>query len=266
MADEQLTAEKMTEIALSMNAMAELYGLVSATDAFAIYKDWYGEGVSLEEFAGTVWSAAQSGRFAFRIWEASDCDYIVHSTLSDETEHFTIGDAHHYSMAEYRLHLLEQQSIIPRKRFSNEPATKGVLNWKMEQEPVRQLEAQLMLGVPEDVDARFFAQQIIRELLCVSLVAYDQAAAAKLLTMHGMIRHNRLEDPTMPMIARTMDTVPCWEYCGWSPAEHRNGQDGSGSMGFTAPISAQDKVGRNDPCPCGSGKKYKNCCGASKED
>ena len=22
------------------------------------------------------------------------------------------------------------------------------------------------------------------------------------------------------------------------------------------------KVGRNDPCPCGSGKKYKNCCGA----
>ena len=23
----------------------------------------------------------------------------------------------------------------------------------------------------------------------------------------------------------------------------------------------EPKVGRNDPCPCGSGKKYKNCCG-----
>ncbi len=23
----------------------------------------------------------------------------------------------------------------------------------------------------------------------------------------------------------------------------------------------ENKVGRNDPCPCGSGKKYKNCCG-----
>ncbi|MDO4531681.1 MAG: SEC-C metal-binding domain-containing protein, partial [Bacillota bacterium] len=22
-----------------------------------------------------------------------------------------------------------------------------------------------------------------------------------------------------------------------------------------------EKVGRNDPCPCGSGKKYKQCCG-----
>jgi preprotein translocase subunit SecA len=26
---------------------------------------------------------------------------------------------------------------------------------------------------------------------------------------------------------------------------------------------SQPKVGRNDPCPCGSGKKYKRCCGAS---
>ncbi|MBO5312724.1 MAG: preprotein translocase subunit SecA [Clostridia bacterium] len=25
-----------------------------------------------------------------------------------------------------------------------------------------------------------------------------------------------------------------------------------------------DKIGRNEPCPCGSGKKYKKCCGASK--
>lgn len=29
-----------------------------------------------------------------------------------------------------------------------------------------------------------------------------------------------------------------------------------------APVrSAQPKVGRNEPCPCGSGKKFKQCCG-----
>lgn len=27
-------------------------------------------------------------------------------------------------------------------------------------------------------------------------------------------------------------------------------------------VREADKVGRNDPCPCGSGKKYKKCCGA----
>jgi uncharacterized protein YecA (UPF0149 family) len=27
-------------------------------------------------------------------------------------------------------------------------------------------------------------------------------------------------------------------------------------------VIKEDKIGRNDPCPCGSGKKYKKCCGA----
>ncbi|MDE2849895.1 MAG: SEC-C metal-binding domain-containing protein [Acidobacteriota bacterium] len=27
-------------------------------------------------------------------------------------------------------------------------------------------------------------------------------------------------------------------------------------------VRSQAKVGRNAPCPCGSGKKYKKCCGA----
>ncbi len=34
-----------------------------------------------------------------------------------------------------------------------------------------------------------------------------------------------------------------------------------GAAQHTQPIKADKKVGRNDPCPCGSGKKYKNCCG-----
>jgi preprotein translocase subunit SecA len=34
----------------------------------------------------------------------------------------------------------------------------------------------------------------------------------------------------------------------------------AGSIDKPAPLS-HPKVGRNDPCPCGSGKKYKKCCG-----
>jgi preprotein translocase subunit SecA len=32
--------------------------------------------------------------------------------------------------------------------------------------------------------------------------------------------------------------------------------------GKPKPVKVGQKVGRNDPCPCGSGKKYKKCCGA----
>jgi predicted aspartyl protease len=31
---------------------------------------------------------------------------------------------------------------------------------------------------------------------------------------------------------------------------------------YLEPIRNENKVGRNDPCPCGSGKKYKKCCGS----
>ncbi|MGI6192795.1 MAG: SEC-C metal-binding domain-containing protein, partial [Christensenellales bacterium] len=31
------------------------------------------------------------------------------------------------------------------------------------------------------------------------------------------------------------------------------------------PVRVEKKAGRNDPCPCGSGKKYKNCCGKNAE-
>jgi preprotein translocase subunit SecA len=39
------------------------------------------------------------------------------------------------------------------------------------------------------------------------------------------------------------------------------GQDQVAEAKARPEIREQPKVGRNDPCPCGSGKKYKYCCG-----
>ena len=41
----------------------------------------------------------------------------------------------------------------------------------------------------------------------------------------------------------------------------RAGQRDTRERQVTQPIHAEKTVGRNDQCPCGSGKKYKNCCG-----
>jgi len=38
---------------------------------------------------------------------------------------------------------------------------------------------------------------------------------------------------------------------------------GAGDMQVQQVVRSGEKVGRNDPCPCGSGKKYKKCCGAN---
>jgi preprotein translocase subunit SecA len=38
--------------------------------------------------------------------------------------------------------------------------------------------------------------------------------------------------------------------------------DAEGGVSIDLPVRRSiPKVGRNEPCPCGSGKKYKNCCG-----
>ncbi len=41
----------------------------------------------------------------------------------------------------------------------------------------------------------------------------------------------------------------------------RAGQRDTRERQVTQPVHAEKTVGRNEPCPCGSGKKYKNCCG-----
>lgn len=47
------------------------------------------------------------------------------------------------------------------------------------------------------------------------------------------------------------------------PGENANraASAGASPQHRPSPAKAGPKVGRNDPCPCGSGKKYKNCCG-----
>ncbi|MGE4588599.1 MAG: preprotein translocase subunit SecA [Acidaminococcaceae bacterium] len=43
-----------------------------------------------------------------------------------------------------------------------------------------------------------------------------------------------------------------------------NNPSGDSEADVKKPIVKGETIGRNDPCPCGSGKKYKNCCGSEK--
>lgn len=51
------------------------------------------------------------------------------------------------------------------------------------------------------------------------------------------------------------------EIIGQLPAMMQDLLEGFTGRGRTQPVRVT-KVGRNDPCPCGSGKKFKKCCGA----
>ena len=53
-----------------------------------------------------------------------------------------------------------------------------------------------------------------------------------------------------------------WHYIiGFEPDKPEDISDLEKMLNPTKPAII-DKIGRNDPCPCGSGRKYKQCCGA----
>ena len=41
---------------------------------------------------------------------------------------------------------------------------------------------------------------------------------------------------------------------------------GDGTLEKKPVVNKKKKIGRNDPCPCGSGKKYKKCCGMNENN
>ncbi len=67
--------------------------------------------------------------------------------------------------------------------------------------------------------------------------------------------------------ARLKEVASIFEKSGWKykiklePDKPENISDLEILLNPQKPKIAEKKVRRNEPCPCGSGKKYKKCCG-----
>ena len=61
----------------------------------------------------------------------------------------------------------------------------------------------------------------------------------------------------LPLLSQAIITSTYNTYAKIASSKNMTGKDGA--LNRTV-VNAEPKVGRNDPCPCGSGKKYKNCC------
>jgi uncharacterized protein YecA (UPF0149 family) len=84
-------------------------------------------------------------------------------------------------------------------------------------------------------------------------------------------KHRKLTNEVIGLYSNYQNSLPRWDLKGHSPTEafemgiklpeekkYRQEDFISSNGSFD---NASPKIGRNSPCPCGSGKKYKNCCG-----
>lgn len=65
----------------------------------------------------------------------------------------------------------------------------------------------------------------------------------------------------MSLIMQAKNNTRIWENNGYTPSELHEIRRERDKNVIDLPLVQRQKVGRNDPCPCGSGKKYKKCCG-----
>lgn len=68
-----------------------------------------------------------------------------------------------------------------------------------------------------------------------------------------------VKDPHYIFISDTSNELSRW-LCLQEPEKPMKSSDRKDDTWTPAPPRSEIKVGRNDPCPCGSGKKYKKCC------
>jgi uncharacterized protein YecA (UPF0149 family) len=74
------------------------------------------------------------------------------------------------------------------------------------------------------------------------------------------IAYERLYKKMVDYKAEALYTLPEWDdiYTAEQRKQFYTEQKKSHTV-----VRNEAKIGRNDPCPCGSGKKYKKCCGAA---
>lgn len=87
----------------------------------------------------------------------------------------------------------------------------------------------------------------------------NPSAVPQLLSEVGLFCDMDQIEDLLALVMRFANDVPCWQNNGYSPNQLLEVE--TGRRMFYNEDGRPAKVGRNDPCPCGSGKKYKKCCG-----
>ena len=83
--------------------------------------------------------------------------------------------------------------------------------------------------------------------------------------MFDELNHLIREDTVRRMYQLRIERTPERVQAAVRPVEGKPIVPGNGQPRQPKRVKPSERVGRNDPCPCGSGLKYKNCCGKGKE-
>ena len=112
---------------------------------------------------------------------------------------------------------------------------------------------------------QLFGEENMRELEKVVMLRVVDNHWMEHLDRMDMLREGinlRAYGQRNPLVEYKIEALDMFEAMETARASH--GEESSAAETKKKPQRNKNDIGRNDPCPCGSGKKYKNCCGRNK--
>ncbi|MCI5947159.1 MAG: preprotein translocase subunit SecA [Oscillospiraceae bacterium] len=172
---------------------------------------------------------------------------------------FTVTDDFRYTT--------EELAEVTKDQIKEKLTTRALDFYKTKEEKIgsevlRELERVILLKV---VDIKWMAHIDDMEELRKGIVlrSYGQKNPVVEYRFEGFEMFDAMVESIREETIRLLFTIQVNN--GQAPQRERVAEptqtSGDGSLANT-PKKAGKKIGRNDPCPCGSGKKYKNCCGS----
>ena len=221
-------------------AAVSLYGVISQTDFIDLFNSQNSPPTTQGEvFRALIRHIAVDTGYCF--WE----DYLV-DTGFEENDFADVPD------------LLDRIGEKPRYIPTREEFLRySTWNYFEHTTESQRLEQYLIhtLGV-----APLVSPQIISELHSACVVEGSVQELFAILTDHGVRFDERQLGELSQLISAFSNATRLWSNNGHTPSEifqlYQRDQ-----LRPRLDQKQKTKIGRNDPCPCGSGKKYKKCCG-----
>lgn len=251
--------------------LAELRGIVRYTEAIEAYAqavpDGYTEAQAIHD---ALTDAMYDDESSVYLLDTDDEVYLLHYELmwewcrdqgrdwrnADPMEEGPLGDL-------LKGLLAQQQGKEPRNPTPEMLQAESLFAWKEAQGCCRAMRDYLDAHVPDVRNDYYFADKVLEELIEETKWGLTKDSAQFLFdtleendfVMASMDDANKLLGLWMNM----GNALPSWPNNGNSPNDLLSVD--LGRPAFFNEDGSMMKVGRNDPCPCGSGKKYKKCCG-----
>lgn len=249
--------------------IVELRGIVRLAEFVEEYARLSPRGFSPQDALDTLVEAIEVDEASCHMLSTTEEVYLLHFELAYDYLR-NRGAEHPYDEdpfmegeldAELRQLLKAQQGKPPRALDQAILAEESVFHWKEKSAPVQAMREFLDAHVPDDANDYYYADKVIEDILEEQKWGLNGASFqpfADIMEEDGVVLDERLLRRFIELLMGVVNGLPNWPNNGWAPNELAS--RGSGAAFFNEDGSPV-KVGRNDPCPCGSGKKYKKCHG-----